>query len=315
MKIPYINTNDGVTIVLRGRPHTISSEDPNYERVISMIDTDAEEFEYEQLLTETSRKLREVLSVALSMEYSDGVIKHNGEVLANYAADRLVQQIQAGRDWHPLANFLEKVLQNTSKRAVDNLYQFLEAGNIPLTPDGDFLVYKAVRADFRDIYSGKFSNVVGSVVTMPRNAVDEDPDRTCSSGLHVCSFAYLPYFSHANGHVMMCKVSPADVVAIPADYNNTKMRVSRYEVVAEVEGYYADHVDVLGKAGEELGVLAPAYTVVIDGDGPVGKYFSFDEAKRQARHAYESEQDDAVTVTVEDEDGFVVYSIDEDGEY
>ena len=102
------------------------------------------------------------------------------------------------------------------------------------------MAYKAVRSDFKDIHSGTFDNSVGQTVSMPRNAVDDDKNRTCSAGLHFCSFEYLPHFAHANGHVVLVKINPRDVVAIPADYNDTKGRTCRYEVTGEYEGYYKE---------------------------------------------------------------------------
>ena len=68
--------------------------------------------------------------------------------------------------------------------------------------------------------------------------MDEDSTRTCSFGLHVCSYDYLPNFGTGGGdRVVICEVNPRDVVAIPQDYNNTKMRVCKYKVIAEVEDY------------------------------------------------------------------------------
>ena len=40
---------------------------------------------------------------------------------------------------------------------------------------------------------------------------------------------------------MLVKVDPADVVSIPVDYNNTKMRCCRYEVIGEYENYAKDY--------------------------------------------------------------------------
>ena len=37
--------------------------------------------------------------------------------------------------------------------------------------------------------------------------------------------------------MVICEINPADVVSIPADYNNTKMRVCKYTVIGEVEDY------------------------------------------------------------------------------
>ena len=105
---------------------------------------------------------------------------------------------------------------------------------VPLTPDGHCMAYKKVRDNYMDIHSGTFDNNVGQICKMARNEVDEDKDRTCSSGLHFCSLDYLPKFGGSYGtRVMLLKINPRDVVSIPSDYNNAKGRACRYEVVGE----------------------------------------------------------------------------------
>jgi hypothetical protein len=142
--------------------------------------------------------------------------------------------MREGLPHEPLLNFFKNLMDNPSKRAVDELYDFLEAGELPITEDGHFLAFKNVRSNYFDIHSGKFDNSVGKVCEMPRNGVDEDKERTCSYGLHFCSIKYLPHFSDGeNGKTMIVKINPRDVVAIPADYENTKGRTCRYEVIAE----------------------------------------------------------------------------------
>ena len=139
---------------------------------------------------------------------------------------------QDGFDINPMVKFMENLMTNPSKRAVDELYGFLEKGNLPLTEDGCFIAYKKVRDDYKDVYSGTFDNSVGQVVTMERNEVDEDKNRTCSVGLHFCSKEYLNHFG--GQRVMLLKINPRDVVSIPADYNDSKGRCCRYEVIGEV---------------------------------------------------------------------------------
>jgi hypothetical protein len=135
-------------------------------------------------------------------------------------------------------------LQNPSKRAVDELYDFLEVGELPITEDGHFLAFKNVKSDYKDIHSGTYDNSVGSTCEMLRNKVDEDKDRTCSYGLHFCSIAYLPHFSDSNGgHTMIVKINPKDVVAIPSDYNNTKGRTCKYVVVGEYTDDWRSKLD------------------------------------------------------------------------
>lgn len=168
----------------------------------------------------------------------DGQVYYNGVAVHNTLTDRIITMAKEGFDIAHMVKFLENLMANPSYRAVNELYDFLEAGQIPITMNGTFLTYKKIRNDWKDIHSGKFDNSVGTVVKMPRNMVDENSDRTCSSGLHVCSYGYLPNFgSCGNDRVVICEVNPADVVSIPTDYNNTKMRVCAYKVIGEVENY------------------------------------------------------------------------------
>jgi hypothetical protein len=98
------------------------------------------------------------------------------------------------------------------------------------------LAYKKVREDYKDIHSGTMDNSVGQIVEMERNQVDDDKDRTCSTGLHFCSKDYLPYFGTGPGsRVVILKINPADVVSIPSDYNDSKGRACKYEVIGEME--------------------------------------------------------------------------------
>jgi hypothetical protein len=51
----------------------------------------------------------------------------------------------------------------------------------------------------------------------------------------VAAFEYADKF-YSNGHLMEIKVNPKNVVAVPTDYNQQKMRVCEYEVMAEYKG-------------------------------------------------------------------------------
>ena len=135
----------------------------------------------------------------------------------------------------PLLNFLSKVLQNPSRRAVQELYKFLEHGQMPLTPTGNFLAYKSVRADYKDWYSNKFLNTIGSEHTMARNDVCDDPDLGCSYGFHVGTLAYATEFNQGANRLVVVEVDPSDVVSVPHDCQNQKLRTAKYKVVGEFE--------------------------------------------------------------------------------
>lgn len=287
MSVPYIHTKDGITVVLKGKPYHAAKDDAVYGAVVDHISWDDHEDDVLATFEAAGTKLKAVASkLSANLVYEGGVVKYQGEVMANYAVDFLIRAIESNEQIEPLVNFLENLLQNPSKRVVDDLYRFLEKGKMPITPDGHFLAYKKVRKDYKDIHSAKFDNSVGQKYEMPRNKVDEDANRTCSVGFHVCSYDYLPNFaSSGDDRVMVCKVNPAHVVAIPADYNDTKMRVYKYEVTAEVTDYF--------KAGEKVLSSAPVmaekrdFVVLYDNDDffgheEQGTYWTFDEAKREA---------------------------------
>lgn len=156
----------------------------------------------------------------------------------NSLTTRVIDMVRSGDSGvQTLLNFLEKLMENPSRRAVNELYGFLQANDIEIGEDGDFYAWKKVRDDYLDIHSGTIDNSPGAHPRVARNMVDEDSNRTCSYGLHVCSKSYLPHFGNCvNNRVVKVKVNPKDVVAVPADYNNAKMRTAGYEVVEDVSG-------------------------------------------------------------------------------
>jgi hypothetical protein len=228
MSFPYIIQGNNVTVVIGNKPHTISKTHITYAKVIDAIKDDD---------WETVQNIIEPKKVVL--DYGQGRVSVKGETLYwdneefnGALAVRMIQMLQEGFSIDPLVKFMENLLENPSKRSVDELYGFLEKNSLPITPDGHFLAYKRVRGDYLDCHSGTMDNSVGQVVTMPRNRVDDDKDRTCSTGLHFCSEGYLKHFGGAR--TVIVKINPRDVVSIPSDYDNTKGRACRYEVIGEI---------------------------------------------------------------------------------
>jgi hypothetical protein len=229
--LPYLIMENSLTVFLNGKTHNVTDGHPNYAKIRDALRQ--KQFDAIEALIDVPTVINRFGQGKVAV--ANGVVSYNGTELHNSLTRRILKMVDEGFDVAPMVAFLENLMQNPSKRAVDELYGFLEVGNLPITEDGYFLAYKRVRSNYMDIHSGKFDNSVGKVCEMPRNMVDEDKSRTCSQGLHFCSLAYLPNFS-SNGsqdHIMIVKINPRDVVAIPADYNDTKGRTCRYEVVGE----------------------------------------------------------------------------------
>lgn len=172
------------------------------------------------------------------VEVGDGEVRFDGDTVHGVISDRLCAMLSQGFDVKPLAKFLENLMANPLQSAKDELYLWLEESEMPITPDGHFLAFKKVDDDYTSFHKAPdgsaVRNDIGTTVSMPREDVCADRARTCSKGLHFCAFSYLASYYGSSGRVVIVKVNPADVVAIPNDYNNAKGRAWRYDVVGEV---------------------------------------------------------------------------------
>ncbi|QQO96953.1 RIIB protector from prophage-induced early lysis [Acinetobacter phage Melin] len=171
-----------------------------------------------------------------NVEISNGQLFYKGIEIRSGLTSRIISSMEAGEDFEFYLPFLENLMLNPSERAVKRLFDFLQANDIEITADGHFIAWKKVGPDFFDIYSHTMDNSPGKMVEMPRNMVNEDDEQTCSNGLHVCSKSYLSqYASCSSNRVVRVKVHPRDVVSIPVDYNNAKMRTCKYLVIGEAK--------------------------------------------------------------------------------
>ena len=167
----------------------------------------------------------------------DGVVYSYGEKVHSVISNKIIQFIDNDLPFDNLINFWNNLKENPSSISQDDLYRFLEHNEFPLTSDGHFIAYKRIRNDFKDIHSGKFDNSIGKVVKMPREKVDADNQKTCSSGLHIASYNYAKYkyVLHMDDIIVEVKVNPRDVVAVPHDYDNAKCRCCEYKVIGIVD--------------------------------------------------------------------------------
>lgn len=231
IKIPYILADTYVTFVVDGQQVTFDSNEQAFEKAIKAIH-DSDDATIENLIV-NAKTIQNYSDGSLRKENSD-LIYHLGKdyVLPSALTRIIVKHQQNALPFEHFVKFFENILKNPSKDSIMDLYAFLENNDLPITDDGCFLAYKGVDYDYKDQYSHTFDNHVGCIVRMSRDQVNPDRNQVCSYGLHVCSRSYLSGWSC--GHIMLVKVNPKDVVAVPIDYNNAKMRVCEYTVINEV---------------------------------------------------------------------------------
>lgn len=226
-----IYTGTTISFHFEGTFHQAHKSHPNFTEIVSLATSGD--------LRTASNLISIKGTVSKALKDTDAELRGNevfykGNVVKGLLARRILDMVKQGVNAMPLLRFLDNLMDNPSKRAVDELYGFLEASKLPITDDGYFLAYKSVTSDFKDHYTRTMDNSVGATVEMPRNQVDEDKDRTCSKGLHFAAYEYASSF-YSEGRLVVVKINPADVVAIPSDYNNQKGRACKYDIIEEVQ--------------------------------------------------------------------------------
>jgi len=242
--VSYLLTPKNVTVVFdNGNPVTVPSSDTKrFNRIKELIKSDS--LDELLFLVDKASAIDERSEGKFSVV--DGAIIIDGEELPVGLSDKLLELVGADQDTLALENFWNNLKQNPTESSREGLFDFLAANRIPITRDGCFITYKKVRDDYLDSHTGKtHQNLPGKTVAMPRDQVDSDRNNTCSSGLHVAAFEYASGFSGTR--LMEVKVNPRDVVAVPPDYKEQKMRVCKYQVLRETT---TEYVEPLYEAGD-----------------------------------------------------------------
>jgi len=240
--IAYTLTNNSITVVLDNKVYTVSNGQAHWEPVLDAIRNN------------DKAKLHTVLSVANTIvtftegnvTVKDNQVFYRNVPLDNYVVEKVLEFSKNKLPLQPILRFINNLMKNPSRRAVQELYKFLEHKNMPITPDGNFLAYKGVQSDYYSktagsiivikgkVQDGKIYNGIGEEIEVERNGVCDDKNLGCSSGLHAGSVNYATDFGRG-GRVVIVEINPADVVSVPDDCSCQKLRACRYKVVGEYE--------------------------------------------------------------------------------
>jgi len=222
-----------ITVVLDGERHSINAGNSLFSKALDAYKAD--DWDAFIACVNPEIRLKSLYASYEGIEVKDGNLYVFGDPVHSTLATRVISFLEHGLNCVHLFKFILKLNLNPSKRAVDELYTFLEHRALPITDNGNFLAYKAVRADYTDKHSGKFLNTVDAVLEMPRNKVDDDKNVGCSYGFHAGTVEYAKDFLGGQGHLMIVEINPADVVSIPTDCQFQKLRTCKYKVVGEYE--------------------------------------------------------------------------------
>lgn len=256
-QIEYMITGDSVIMTFGAESEIVESTHPNFAEIKVAV------------VSGEYKKAFELMNIRKSIEnFTQGAITIKGDNLYYGAVqmrstlvDRILDMMKNGDEgFTRLVAFFEKLMENPSKDSVEQLWGFVSHLDVEIDEEGYIIGWKKVTSRGGKLFDSrtcKVPNDLGNIVEMPRWMVDNNRNVTCSQGLHVGAWDYVTSFS--GNTILKVRVHPRDVVSVPTDYNDMKMRASRYEVAAivngrrevvkEWDGQDALHV-VVGTAGE-----------------------------------------------------------------
>lgn len=238
--IPCTLSDHSAIFFAGGKQYTIAVDHPNFDDILAAIVI--EDVNKVLSLVDLKKTFIKKTFGKVIID-SDDRVWVNGREVSYYLAERILKNSEKYSEKliEPLIKFTEKLSENPDEDVHNDLYEWLERGNMPLFPDGDFAAYKLVKDDFSPIHTGPYGQdqSPGKLVQMPREKCCSDRHRTCAEGLHFCSYEYLPQFQEWNANVgqkvILLKINPKHVVAIPTDYNLSKGRTCELFSVEEID--------------------------------------------------------------------------------
>lgn len=254
----YAQVKNGTATLIdeNGEPTSISATNPAFGKVVSAINQG--DLESIPEILEKGIEVKPLVSILEQMleDFGDSRFFYDtetqdllfeGEEVPNPIKDYLEQNLACIEKPLRILKFTAKLLAgnisySVRTRILDFLqYCGLSDDGFEVSDDGNLIAYKGVRADGTSVHAGygvvngevyrnsHLPNKVGGVVTMPRHMISDDPGEGCSKGLHVGTLNYAQDFSQ--GMIVKCEVNPADIVSVPYDCSNQKIRCCKYVVL------------------------------------------------------------------------------------
>lgn len=224
----YLLSENTLTLFHNDGVYTASSKDSNWNEVVQAM----KEQDYDKVVTLINLTESLIDYVNGSVMITDYNVFYQGEPVDPVLTQYILRIKKDGFPFQHMLLFIENLYENPSYRSREQLFRWMQRNNVTVTEDGHFVAYKRIKYDWTDVYTGKIDNSPGRIVEMERCRISDDPTELCSTGLHVASLGYLK--GYGGERLVAVKVNPADVVSVPVDHDDTKMRVCRYEVLHEL---------------------------------------------------------------------------------
>lgn len=243
-------TDRSVMVIIDGVAVLVDRNDERFDKVVAAAK--ASDIKAIKLALVPPAKEKVLAQVEGFKVTPDGVY-WDGRLLHGAVVERIMQFVEENQPIEPMLRFLVRLYKNPSNTSREQLYNWLQHKQIPITDEGTILCYKAVNSDFYSVHggsqvplqgktnkAGQIFNGVGETIELRRHDVDDNTRNHCSNGLHVGSLAYVRDFCPFNGKIVIVELDPADVVSVPEDCDCQKVRCTLYKVLGLYDGPLPD---------------------------------------------------------------------------
>jgi len=259
IQVAYIATDHSISVTLNGRFRCLKLNTEQGTKLHEACKKRPQDIDEIAMLADVTLFIAKHTFGRVQVDENDQ-LRLDGKVIDYGLSSIILRMVNEGDDVSHLVRFVENVAENPDPEIAEHVYSFLHKGLMPITPDGCFHAFKKVDNDYKsfacgsenvevtvwedDILQGGFQHTfvtlghipypVGGTLTMDRTLCDPKRNKTCSVGLHACSPGYLNHWYGMQGRLLIVKINPRDVTAVPNDYNDAKLRCCRLEVLAEI---------------------------------------------------------------------------------
>jgi len=220
MQYNFTLTPQSASLFVGPKPYVARNTHPNFNKIVSAIISK----QFEKAVKLFDIKLAVKTQSKGKFTITNGVVYYNSTPIHNAVCSKILDFLAQGEDINPWVKFLEKLLDNPSKYIFNNLYSYMEKYKLSIDKDGDIYALKAVKSNLKSKWTDSVQYIVGEAFSEPRVFLrDDSNDGYCGPGLWFGHEQFVFGYGGGNDHVLVVKVNPKDVIAIPSLASFQKM--------------------------------------------------------------------------------------------
>lgn len=245
----FIINSSAIVMFIDNKTVKIEKTQPVYSKIVEIIGR-LPVSEQEGAISEILKKSNPNADMeSKGFVVSGDQVSLDGEELPTPLAAKIASMIRENLPVELFKPFWANLKENPAYHVVKEkgFFDFLSYRELPMTEDGCFLAYRGIQNNWWSVSGnpqtkvlngkvngrGQIYNGIGEVIEVERNGVSDDRNVHChNASLHCGS---LDYAQRWGQKVVVVKVNPKDVVCAPNDCEAQKLRVCKFEVVAELE--------------------------------------------------------------------------------